>query len=207
MSPGVAAAGLQPGDDIGILALRHEADVLAVLLGGDTKAKLLRDVADFRLGHATQREAQIVDLFLRSREQEITLVAVGIDRTEEGAMRTIGVAADIVAGRKGGGAQIAGSLEQIREFYGLVARYTGNRGFARDIARGKRVDDRLAEPFLIVEHIMRNAQGLGNTARIVDIAAGAAGAGAVRGRAMIVKLQRHADDVVALTLQDAGDDR
>ncbi len=48
---------------------------------------------------------------------------------------------------------------------------------------------------------MRNADPLGDVARIVDVLPGAAGALAVGGRAMIVKLQRDADDVVALGLQ------
>ena len=54
---------------------------------------------------------------------------------------------------------------------------------------------------------MRNAERLGDAARIGDVLAGAAGTGAVDGRAMIVELQRHADDVVALALQEAGDHR
>jgi hypothetical protein len=51
---------------------------------------------------------------------------------------------------------------------------------------------------------MRNAERLADAAGIVDILAGAAGAGAVDGGAMIVELQRDAENVVALPLQDAG---
>ena len=53
---------------------------------------------------------------------------------------------------------------------------------------------------------MRNAERLADAARIVDVLAGAAGAGAVHGRAMIVELQRDAENIVALALQNAGDD-
>ena len=54
---------------------------------------------------------------------------------------------------------------------------------------------------------MRNAERLGDAAGVVDVLAGAAGALAVRRLAVIVELQRHADDVVAGALQQAGDDR
>jgi len=51
---------------------------------------------------------------------------------------------------------------------------------------------------------VRNADPLGDVARVVNILPGAAGALAVRGRTMIVKLQRDADDVVTFRLQQRG---
>ena len=75
------------------------------------------------------------------------------------------------------------------------------------IAVGEAVDHRLAEAVLVVEHVMRNADALGDAARIVDVLAGAAGALAVGRRAVVVKLQRDADDVVALGLQQRRRDR
>ena len=48
---------------------------------------------------------------------------------------------------------------------------------------------------------MRNADPLGDIARIVDVLPGAAGALAMGGRAVIIELQRDADDVVAFRLQ------
>ena len=48
---------------------------------------------------------------------------------------------------------------------------------------------------------MRNANPLGDVAGVVDVAAGAAGALAMGGRAMVVKLQRDPDHVVAFGLQ------
>ena len=53
---------------------------------------------------------------------------------------------------------------------------------------------------------MRNAQSRRNISRIVDVAARAAGALAVRGFPVIIKLHRDAHDVVALLLQQSGDD-
>ncbi len=54
---------------------------------------------------------------------------------------------------------------------------------------------------------MGNAEGLGHAARIVDVAAGAAGALPVGRGAVVVELERDADDVVALALQQAGHHR
>ena len=54
---------------------------------------------------------------------------------------------------------------------------------------------------------MGNAELGGDVAGVVDILAGAAGALAVGGRAMIVELERDADDVVALGLQQRSRSR
>ena len=48
---------------------------------------------------------------------------------------------------------------------------------------------------------MRNADPVGDRAGVVDVLAGAAGALAVGRRAMVVELQGHADDVIALGLE------
>ena len=108
-----------------------------------------------------------------------------------------------MAGGQCRGAEIARGLEQFGELDRLVAGDTGNGRFARDIALRERVDDGLAEALFIVEHVVRDAERLGDAPRILDIAPGAAGAGAVRGGAVIVELQRDADHVIAFTLEDA----
>jgi hypothetical protein len=51
---------------------------------------------------------------------------------------------------------------------------------------------------------MRDADPLGDISRIVDVLPGATGSLAMGGRPMIVKLQRDADDVVALRLDLEG---
>src|SRR5690606_38416474 len=103
-----------------IFALGHEADVLAVLLGRDGEAQLLGDGADLRLRQAAQRKAQIVDLLLRGGEEEIALVAVGIDGAVERAMRAIGPRAYVMAGRQRVGAKLARRLQEIGELDRLV---------------------------------------------------------------------------------------
>ena len=205
MSPGSMAVRPQPADDIGVAPGRHEADVLAVVLVGHGKTETPRQLAGLRLGHVAERKAQIIELLAGGRKQEIALVAVGIGGAEQ-CPRALGhaVRGDIMSGRKRGGAELARGLEQITELDRAVAFDTRHRRLARDIARGEIVDHRFAEAILVVEHVMRDADPLGDVARIMNVLPGAAGALAVSGRAMIVELQGDADDVVALGLQQRG---
>ena len=106
-----------------------------------------------------------------------------------------------MSGRQRLGAKLARGRQQIAKLDRAVALDARHRRLAERIAFGEIVDHRLAEAALIVQHVMRNADPLGDIAGIVDVAPGAAGALAMGGRAMVVKLQRDADDVVALGLQ------
>ena len=110
-------------------------------------------------------------------------------------------AGDIMAGGERIGPELAGEAEQVAELHGAIALDAGDRRLAGEIALGEALDHRVAEAALIVEHVMRNADRLGDAAGVVDILAGAAGAGAVHGFAMVVELQGDADDVIALALQ------
>ena len=75
----------------------------------------------------------------------------------------------------------------------------------RGIAVGEIGDHRLGEARLGVDHIMRDAQPIGHAARVMDVLPGAAGALAAGRRAMIVELQRDADDLVPGRMQQPGD--
>ena len=73
-------------DDIGIFALRHETDVLAVGLLGNDKAHVFGKrplVSAF--GQIAERETQIIDLLLRRGKQEIALIAISIRRAKQRA--------------------------------------------------------------------------------------------------------------------------
>ena len=96
--------------------------------------------------------------------------------------------------------------EQVAEFDRLVALDAGHRRLTRQIAGGKTIDHGFLGSALVVEHVvgmpMRSA-----TARASWMSCPAAGALAVRRRAMVVELQRHADDVAALGLEQRRGDR
>ena len=135
-------------------------------------------------------------------EQEIALVALGIaGAIERAAAARQADGSHVVPGRQHARAEIARGREQVLELDRLVAVDARHRRLARDIARGERIDHRLLEAALVVEHVVRNADPLGDRAGVVDVLPGAAGALAVGRLAMVVELERDADDVIALGLQ------
>src|SRR5437763_1091585 len=83
----------------------------------------------------------------------------------------------------------------------LVAVDARHRRLTGDIALGEAIDHRLLEAGLVIEHVVRDADAFGHLAGIVDVLPGAAGAFAVGRRAMVVKLEGDADDVVAFRLE------
>ncbi len=195
---GLGGTGLQPLDEVGVAPVGNEADVLAVVLVGDGEAEVARRRARLRLGHGTQREAQEVELLLGGGEQEVALVAVEIDRPVERPMTVAtGPAHHVVAGRQRRGAEVARRRQKVGELDRLVAHHARHRRLARNVARGELVDHGLAEALLVVEHVVRDAEGVGDAAGVVDVLTGAAGALAVGRLAVVVELERHPDHIVA----------
>jgi len=202
---GLDRTGLQPADDVGVASGRHEADILAVLLVGDFKLKTPRQFAHLGLAHVAERKAQIIELLARGCEQEITLVAIAVGGANH-RPRSVGKPArsDIVPGRQRVGAELARGRQQVAKLDRAVAFDARHRRLAERVAVGKIVDHGFAEAAFIVEHVMRDADALGDVAGIVDVAAGAAGTLAMGRRTVVVKLQRDSDHVIAFGLQQGS---
>src|SRR5215470_6733776 len=196
---GPGGARTQPFDHIGIAAVGHKTDVLAVLFVGDGEPEPASQFARLCFGTIAQREAQQIELCARRREQEIALVALGFTGAVERAA-AVGEPArgNIMAGRQYRGAELARGHQQIAKLDRLIAFDAWHRSFAGDVAFREPVDDRFFEPPLVVEHVVRNADPRRHGARVVNIATGAAGTFAMRRRAMVVELERDADNVIAL---------
>src|SRR6185503_17147503 len=62
------------------------------------------------------------------------------------------------------------------------------------------------EARLVVQNVVGNAEPVGHPAGVVDVLAGAAGPAPSGRRAVVVELQRDADDIVALALEEHGHD-
>jgi hypothetical protein len=92
------------------------------------------------------------------------------------------------------------------ELHGLVAADAGDRRLAAGVAVGEILHHGVAEAALAVQHVMRDVERVGDPAGIVDVLPGAAGAAAAGRGAVVVELQRGADDVMPLLAQQAGDD-
>src|SRR5207253_884671 len=115
-------AGPQPLDDVGIAPRRHEADVLAVVLVRDRQIEPAGKLADLAFRALAEREAQMLELLARGREQEIALVALQLARAIERAFPVRQPAArDIMAGRQHARAALAGGAQRVGELGGLVA--------------------------------------------------------------------------------------
>ena len=200
---GPGCLGAQPANRAGVVAVRHETDVLAVGLGGDGEAEALAVPADLVLGHVTERKAQVAELLGRGGEQEIALVARRVDGAVQ--LGPIGAldAANVVAGGQRIGAEIPGGPHQVAELDRLVAGDAGDRGQAQRVGLGEGLDHVAPEPGLVVQHVVRNIERVGDAARVMDVLAGAARARAPGRGTVVVELQRNADDLVALLGQQA----
>ena len=163
-------------------------------------------LAHLRLRHAAEREPQVAQLLGRRGEQEVALIAIGIDGACH--LGTVGAVAalDVVAGRQHVGAELLGGVEQVAELDLLVAGDARDRRLAGSVAFGEAVDDGRSEAALVIEHVVRNAECVGNSARIVDVLAGAATALATGGGAVVVELQGNADNVVPGFAHQRGND-
>ena len=102
-------------------------------------------------------------------------------------------------------AEIARHVEQVGELDLLVAGHAGNRRLAVGIGLREGVDHLGAEARLVIQHVMGNADPRRRLAGVENILAGAAGAGAVAGLALVVELHGDADDVIALLLEQGRD--
>src|SRR6202040_4070182 len=98
-------------------------------------------------------------------------------------------------------------FQEIGEFDFAVAGDARDGCLPRRIALRERRDDLALEPLLVVKHIVRDAETGGGKTRIMDVLSGATGSFAMNRRAMVVKLQRYADHLVALLLEQRGHDR
>ena len=204
---GVCRTGAQLFDHRRIVAVGNEADVLTVRLVRHRQPIFRRQGPrlGFR-GEVAQRKAQVGQLFGRGGEQEIALVAVGIGRAMQLWPRRAHFALDVVAGRHAVGLKILGGLEEVLELHPFVATDAGHRRRARQVGVGEFVDHSLAKGVFVVEHIVGKAHFFGHPARVMDVAAGTAGALFRQRGAVVVELQRDADHVIALFGQLRRDD-
>ena len=104
------------------------------------------------------------------------------------------------------GPEVAGDVEKIAELDGLVAADARHRRLTGQIAVGKLVDHRVAELRFIIEDVVWDAQHLGGQAGIVNVLPGTTGPLLLQGGTVVVKLQRHADDVIACLVQQGRHD-
>jgi hypothetical protein len=136
-------------------------------------------------------------LFGRRREQKITLVAASVRRAVKCRPAPAFPTLDVVPGGERVGAEFSPGSQQVVELDPLIAAYARDRRLSRDIARREVVDNPRAKALLVIEDVMRNAQPIGDSPRIMDVLAGAAGSGPADRLTVIIELQRDAGHLVA----------
>src|SRR5271167_4816992 len=106
------------------------------------------------------------------REQEIALVAGRIGRPAElGSVRP-DCPAHIMPGGERRGAELARGPEQIAKLDPLIAPDARDRGLAAAIGFGEILDHFFAEPALVIEYVMRDAEAIGDAPCVADVLAG-----------------------------------
>ncbi len=190
-----------------IIAVRNEADVLAVGLRRDVEPELRGNPPHLILGQVAERKAHEIELLARRAVEEIALVAARIGALVQLDPTAVDDAPDVMAGRQAIGAELARESDQVDELHALVAGRAGHRRAAVRIFVDEAVDHALAEAAFVIEHVMRDAEPVGDLLRVVNVLPGAAGAAAPHRLAMIVELQRHADHLGAGARGERGRDR
>ena len=190
-----------------VVAIGHEADVLAVRLGGHDQPFGLGDLAHVSLGHAAQRKAQVIQLCFGRCVKEIALVAGRIERAVQFRPGGADHAADVVSGGQAIGPQFARHAEQVGKFRPHIAADAGDRRAARQVIVGKAFDHFLAEAAGVIEHIVGDPQPVRHGPCIANVIAGTARALAPRSCPVIVQLQCNANDFRPAACRQRGHDR
>src|SRR5580700_1985536 len=161
--------GPQPLDETGVGSVRHKADVLTVGLVRDRQAEMPRQDTRRVLGELAQWKPQELEFLPLRGKQEIALVARRVAcAVEFGPLRAANPAG-IMPCRLRRGTEIPRHTQQIAEFDPLIAADARDRRLASRVAVDKIVDDRSPEAALVIEHIMRDAEALGDPRCIVDV--------------------------------------
>ncbi len=116
------------------------------------------------------------------------------------------LAPDVMAGSEGDGVEFPCGAQQVAELHGLVTAHTGDRCLAPCIGIGKILNHRIAEGAFVIQHIMGNADPVGDIAGVMDVLPSATGPFFLDRRAMIIQLQRDPHHVIAQFFQQGGGD-
>ena len=177
-------------------------------LVGHDKAMGRRQCAGLGLGRQMpKREPQEFKLFRRGRKQEIGLVTCGIGRRMKFRPQVTGFTLNIMPGCHAVGVKILCRCQKVLELHPLVAADTGNRCRARQITVGEFVDHRITKDILVIQNVMGKAHVFGHPAGVVNVDTCTAGTFLGQSRAVVIKLKRHANHVIAFAGQFGGHDR
>ena len=151
-----------------VVIARHETDFLAVHLVGDFQPEFACDLADFGFFHSSQRREGVLELILTKAEKEIRLVLAGVAPFAEDGVVLVMVNDRVVSGGDEVRSERAGFCAEVAEFEVFVAHHTGVRRASLFVFAGKVIDDDFFEIVGLIDDIVRDAELVGDAARIGD---------------------------------------
>ena len=166
-------------------------------LSATGKAEMPGQCAGLVFGQPAQGKAQKIEFGARRRKQEIALVAGGVTGAVQLGPVGAGQPAHIMPGGERRSAEIARGGEQVAKLDALVAADARHRRLAAAIRFGEILDHLGAKPALVIEHVMGDAEPVGDARRVANILPGAARPLSPGCGPMVVKLQGDADDFEA----------
>ncbi len=158
----------------------------------------------FILIHAAERKAQVIKLIRGRGEEEIGLVLGVINPAEQRGPAILHITADIMAGGEALRPEVTRRCQQIGEFHRLVTAHTRDRGFATQVAIGEIIHHLLLKTAFVIEDKMANAESSCNHPSIMNIGTGAARPLGADRLPMVIELERNADNVITLLLEQGG---
>ena len=147
------------------------------------------------------------ELLLAQGEEEIALVLARVAAfAEDGAAVCVTLDDGVVAGGDEGCAEAACLAPEVAEFEFLVAHHARVGRAPGLVLGGEVIDDLRLEIGGLLDDVMRDAEGMGDAAGIRD--GGGAAAFILRAGDAVLRpdFHGHADDVVALLLEEMGGD-
>ena len=219
-----AAVALQKAQ---IVAIGHEADILAIVLLRIDEALLFSDFAHMGFHETAKRQKRMRQLVLRHKGEHVALILRGIEAAPQRETNAIACGHIIARPRIGaivdarndrrilshtlnssvmtGGNEIAaqflGALQKPAEFHAAIAFDARIGSMPRFVLFHERTHDFVFELRRIIEHVMRNAQAECHIARIFDVVEAATGMAIAIDGIVVVELHRGANAFIALALQ------
>ena len=189
---------------IRVFAVRHKADVLAVVLSGVDKSMGLGNLPHLGLMEAPQGEQRMGQLVLGQHIQEIGLVLGTVRRPlqQPAAAGRILFDAGVMSGGHAVAPQGPDPLEQRPEFHIPVAHRAGVRSSTRLVLVHEIPDDGIPKHLGKIKHIEGEAQPAGHQGGILGVGQGTAGLFPALAQVLVVEHpQIHTGELIALLPQ------
>src|SRR5581483_7130498 len=201
-----------PGDEAAVVVVGDEADLLALRLVGCHESELARPGAHLVLRHPAEGEERAAQELLRQGVEHVALVLARVEAAAEAPPATfrVAVAPHEVARRDGVGVEGVQPMENSLELDVLVAADAGVWRPSASVLVDEVLDHPLAEDVLEVQHVVRDADPVGDASSVLDRRERAAGVGSLdrleRGGSWL-DVERDAYDLATLLDEHGRHDR